>query len=221
MQKTILVTGANRGIGKAIAKILEGRDCTVVKAARKPFGGINEGWLELDITDDASVERAAIQFSEKYKSLDVLINNAAILLDRSADFMAQPLHELQETLEVNVTSTQRVTLAFLPFLKKSSEARIINMSSRAGALNSPSAFAPSYCVSKTALNGLTVQQAISLRSHGISVNCMSPGWVNTDMGGPGAPLTPEQGADTAVWLALEASHHETGKFWADRREIEW
>lgn len=93
------------------------------------------------------------------------------------------------------------------------------MSSGMGALDGLTTSAPSYCLSKLALNGVTILLAESLRTKGIAVNSMCPGWVRTDMGGASAPRSPEQGADTAIWLAADAPQDETGKFWRDRQEI--
>ena len=109
----------------------------------------------------------------------------------------------------------------LALLEKSQDARIINVSSGYGEINGLSADVPSYCLSKLALNGATIMLADALHVKGIVVNAMCPGWVRTDMGGASAPRSPEQGADTAIWLATEASHNETGKFWRDRQAISY
>jgi NAD(P)-dependent dehydrogenase (short-subunit alcohol dehydrogenase family) len=108
---------------------------------------------------------------------------------------------------------------FLPLLEKSQDARVINVSSGYGEINGLSANVPSYCLSKLALNGATIMLAEALHPQKIAVNAMCPGWVKTDMGGASAPRSPEQGADTAIWLATEASRNETGKFWRDRKVI--
>jgi NAD(P)-dependent dehydrogenase (short-subunit alcohol dehydrogenase family) len=109
----------------------------------------------------------------------------------------------------------------LPLLKKSQDARVINVSSGYGEIDGLSADVPSYCLSKLALNGATIMLADALQDRGIVVNSMCPGWVRTDMGGTSAPRSPEQGADTAIWLATEASRDKTGKFWRDRSEISY
>jgi NAD(P)-dependent dehydrogenase (short-subunit alcohol dehydrogenase family) len=114
-----------------------------------------------------------------------------------------------------------VTQAFLPFLRKAPQARIINVSSGYGALEELSPDVPSYCLSKLALNGVTLMLAKALQGDRITVNCMCPGWVRTEMGGPTAPRSVEEGADTAVWLATEASLEFTGKFFRDRKVIPW
>ena len=109
----------------------------------------------------------------------------------------------------------------LPFLEKSTDARVINVSSNMGALQDLTASAPSYCLSKFALNGATIMLSQALRSKGIAVNSIDPGWVKTDMGGVNASRSPSQGADTAIWLATEAQRNETGKFWRDRKVISY
>ncbi len=114
-----------------------------------------------------------------------------------------------------------VAQAFLPFLKKSPDARIINVSSGYGQLDGLSPQVPSYCLSKLALNGVTIMLAKMLAAEKVAVNSVCPGWVRTDMGGPDADRSVEQGADTIVWLASEAPANLTSKFFRDRKEIPW
>jgi NAD(P)-dependent dehydrogenase (short-subunit alcohol dehydrogenase family) len=125
------------------------------------------------------------------------------------------------TIQTNTLGSLEMTQAFLPYLKKSSAARIINVSSGYGQLDGLSTNVPSYCLSKLALNGVTIMLAAALKEHQIAVNSMCPGWVRTDMGGSGAPRSVQEGADTAVWLATEADQNLTGKFFRDRKEIGW
>jgi NAD(P)-dependent dehydrogenase (short-subunit alcohol dehydrogenase family) len=124
-------------------------------------------------------------------------------------------------LQTNTFGPLEMTQAFLPYLRKSSGARVVNMSSSYGQLDGLSANAPSYCLSKFALNGVTIMLAEALKGEGIAVNSMCPGWVRTDMGGSTAPRSVAEGADTAVWLATEADQKLTGKFFRDRKEIPW
>ncbi|MEO0687000.1 MAG: SDR family NAD(P)-dependent oxidoreductase, partial [Cyanobacteria bacterium J06649_11] len=124
-------------------------------------------------------------------------------------------------LNTNTFGAIRMIQELLPLLKKSSDARIVNVSSSYGEIDGLSADVPSYCLSKLALNGATIMLSQALRSEQIAVNSICPGWVKTDMGGDSAPRTPEQGADTAVWLATEAPRNETGKFWRDRKVISY
>ncbi len=218
---TALVTGASRGIGRAIALQLVARGCTVLAGVREASHA-PEGTeaLILDVSDSASIARAAAQVRATRPSLHILINNAGILRDEGTPVLDIDEGDFRDTLEVNTLGPWRVVRAFLPFMPRGG--RIINVSSSGGQMASMGSWiAPSYCISKAALNALTLQLAPPLRLEGISVNSMCPGWVRTDMGGAGATLTPEQGADTALWLALEAPASLTGKFIQKRREIDW
>jgi len=113
------------------------------------------------------------------------------------------------------------TQAFLPLLKKSAAASVINMSSGLGQLSDMADTYPAYSISKTSLNAVTRQFAATLRDAKITVNSVCPGWVKTDMGGPNAPRTVQQGADTVTWLATEAPRDLTGQFLRDRNVIPW
>ncbi len=130
------------------------------------------------------------------------------------------IDSVKSTLETNLYGPWRMIQVFLPLLKKSHEGRIINMSSGMGQFSAMSADYPAYRVSKSSLNALTLMLADELKNNGMKVNAMCPGWVRTDMGGPDAPRKVSQGADTAVWLALE-EEIPTGKFYRDRRIINW
>jgi NAD(P)-dependent dehydrogenase (short-subunit alcohol dehydrogenase family) len=218
---TALVTGAGRGIGRAIAQALAARGCRVFAGVREASHA-PEGTepLLLDVADTTSVARAAAQLRAKGERLEILINNAGILRDEGTPLLEVDEADFRDTLEVNTLGPWRVVKAFLPLMPKGG--RIINVSSSGGQMASMGGWiAPSYCTSKAALNALTLQLARALTSKGIAVNSMCPGWVRTDMGGPGATLTPAQGADTAVWLALDAPGTLTGKFIQNRREIDW
>ena len=115
-------------------------------------------------------------------------------------------------MNTNTFGVIRTTQAYLPLLEKAPAARVINVCSGLGALAGLSDDSPSYCLSKLALNGVTIMLAAALKSQGIAVNSMCPGWVRTDMGGASATRSPEQGADTAIWLAMNADFNLSGKF---------
>jgi len=222
----VLITGAARGIGFAAAKALTQRGAHVILTSRDPAraekaaSGIGCEWLCLDLTDQHSVEAAARTIDERHGSLDVLINNSAILLDHYGSLMDLTPLTLQQTLETNLIGTFRVSLAMAPLLKKSADARIINVSSGAGQLDgAPQAYAPAYSISKTALNMLTQQLAVSMP--GLVVNSMCPGWCRTEMGGPEATRSAEEGADTITWLALDAPRSLHSSFVKDRKVIAW
>ena len=225
-RKIILITGATRGIGFAAADLLTARGARVILASRdqkrsqEAAAGLGCDSLQLDITNQRSAETAVSLVENRYGRLDVLVNNSAILLDHYASLLDLKVETLRETLETNLIGTLRVARSFLPLLQKSNDPRIINLSSGAGQLDGePQAWAPAYSISKTALNMLTQQLAAALPA--VMVNSMCPGWCRTEMGGEDAPLTPEQGADTLVWLALDAPSSLRGKFVKERQVIPW
>jgi len=227
--KTILVTGANRGIGLEIVRQLASKGAKVflsarnAEAGRKAVKAIAEQveFLELDVSSDQSIEQAAREFGKVSPRLDVLINNAGIYPDAGVNVLTISRQQLVETFQTNTFGVVRVTQAFLAYLKKAGPARVINLSSGYGEIGGLTAEVPSYCLSKLGLNGVTIMLHQALHSQGISVNSVCPGWVRTDMGGPGASRSVEEGADTAVWLALEASGNLSGKPFRDRRETTW
>jgi NAD(P)-dependent dehydrogenase (short-subunit alcohol dehydrogenase family) len=224
-----LVTGGNRGIGQEIVRQLATKGWRVFLSARDPKTGARSasaikgdiGFLSLDVADDESITQAAKTFGQESDHLDVLINNAAIYPDEKFNILNAPRALLTETFQTNTFGAIRVSQAFLPFLKRAAHARIVNLSSGYGEIHGLSANVPSYCLSKLTLNGATIMLDQALSKHGIAVNSMCPGWVRTDMGGPNASLSVEEGADTAVWLATEAPHSLSGKFFRNRREISW
>lgn len=228
--KTVLITGANRGIGFETARQVATRGFHVVIGARSEQQGqkaVHElqtvgkaSLLVIDVSDSKSVALAASKF-RSIGQLDVLINNAGIYPDEGISVLAISREQLVNTFQTNTFGALEMTQAFLPYLKKSAAARVINVSSGYGQFDGLSANVPSYCLSKLALNGVTLMLSEALKEHGIAVNSMCPGWVRTDMGGSAAPRSVEEGADTAVWLATEADQNLTGKFFRDRKEIQW
>lgn len=230
--KVALITGSNRGIGRETARQLAGRGYHVVIAARSRASGeqaVEEirtaggqvSLVELDVSDSESIARAAAEFDSIASHLDVLVNNAGIYPDEGLHILTLPRQQLAATFHTNMFGPLEVTQAFLPYLRAAKQARVINVSSGYGQLDGMSPDVPSYCLSKFALNGLTIMLADALGGENIAVNAMCPGWVRTDMGGSSATRSVEQGADTAVWLADEAPQELTGKFFRDRSEIAW
>ncbi|PIG93101.1 SDR family NAD(P)-dependent oxidoreductase [Gloeocapsopsis sp. IPPAS B-1203] len=227
--KRALVTGGNKGIGFAICQgllqagfevIIAARSLDKAKAAiQKLPANASVRAVELDVTDDNSIHRAAEQLSQD--GLDVLVNNAGVYPDQGVNILNVSRSILQQAMSTNTFGPIHVTQAFLPLLQKAKLARVINVSSGYGELGGLSADVPSYCLSKLALNGATIMLAEALQSQGIAFYAMCPGWVKTDMGGENAPRSPEQGADTAIWLATEASPDLSGKFFRDRQEISY
>jgi NAD(P)-dependent dehydrogenase (short-subunit alcohol dehydrogenase family) len=174
----------------------------------------------MDLIDQVSIDAAVKQVSASVPHLDVLVNNAAILLDHYEGLMSLAPKTLSETLEANVVGTLRVTQAFVPLLRRAKAPRIINVSSGAGQLDGePQAWAPAYSISKTAVNMLTQQLTAALPE--ISANAMCPGWCRTEMGGQEAPRSAEEGAQTITWLALDAPHTLRGGFYRDREPLAW
>src|SRR5204863_5980729 len=152
--------------------------------------------------------------------LDVLVNNAGIMLDEDKDVLKISADAFEKTLRTNTLGALLVSQAFVPFLKKSDAPRIVNVSSGGGQLaDGADGWAPAYCISKTAVNGVTVQFAAKLPN--FAVNSVCPGWVRTDMGGSNATRSIAEGASGIVWLAVEAPQRETGKFFRDRKIIPW
>lgn len=226
-----MVTGANKGIGYEIARQLAEKGLRVFVGARKVTEGkqaakaIAKGsgsaeFIEIDVSDRSSIERAAKAVASRADRLDVLVNNAGVLLDGNG--IAEVDDDIfLRTLTTNTLGPIRVTQTFLPLLLKGTRASVINLSSGLGQLSEMGETYPAYSISKTALNAVTRQFAAALRDKGIAVNSVCPGWVKTDMGGPNAPRTVQQGADTVTWLATEAPRDLTGQFVRDRQTIPW
>ena len=229
--KTALVTGANKGIGREVARQLAAKGFHVFVGARDQRAGRKAAdevgkqggsatFLEIDVSDNSSVVAAADTFAKAADHLDVLVNNAGIIADGDDAILDISDDLLRKTLETNTLGPLRVTREFVPFLKNSKAPRVINVSSAGGQLTGGvDGWAPAYCISKTALNGVTSQLATALPN--FAVNSVCPGWVRTEMGGQNATRSVEEGADTIVWLATDAPQELTGKFLRDRKEIPW
>ena len=222
--KTVLITGAYRGLGHEVARQLSARGWKVIVTARRREQGAaaaarlkNASFVELDINNDAGAAAAAKTVPE----LDVLINNAAIIEDGDQDILTMRPELVSRTIATNALGTLQVTQAFVSHLLKSSAGRIVNVSSGAGQLSDMGTWSPAYSISKTTLNAITCIFAAALKDKGIAVNSVCPGWCRTEMGGPSAPRSVEQGADGIVWLAADAPQDKTGLFWRDREIIPW
>ena len=184
-----LVTGGNRGIGLEVCRQLAAQrprgDPRVARPGegREAVAARARAVVQLDVADGESVRRAAAEI----EALDILVNNAAILYDTWARAATADLDEVHEALETNLFGAWRTTQAFLPHLRRSAHARVVNVSSESGSLNGMSGGTPAYSVSKAGLNALTRILAAELRGDGILVNAVCPGWTDTDMGQGGRP----------------------------------
>ncbi len=236
-QRTALVTGANKGIGFEVARqlaregfrvFLGARDQEAGKAAAEKLnqesrsagnGEVSSSPRSISPTRKASGARPK-NLRKQSDRLDALINNAGILLDEDKDMLKITAEMFETTLRTNTLGALLVSQAFVPFLRKSDNPRIVNVSSGGGQLTEGAdGWAPAYCISKTALNGVTVQLAAALPD--FAVNSVCPGWVRTDMGGANATRSVAEGASGVVWLACEAPQSLTAKFVRDRKVIPW
>ncbi|MFD5716734.1 SDR family NAD(P)-dependent oxidoreductase [Streptomyces sp. NPDC127036] len=220
-----LVTGANRGIGREVARRLAAEGHTVYLTARSAkgaadaaaaIGGRDVRPLRLDVTSDDDVTAAARDIG----ALDVLINNAAITYDTWQRAVSADLDVVREAAETNLYGPWRLTRALLPHLRASAHPRVVNVSSEAASLTSMGGGTPAYAASKVALNALTRMFAAELRSDGILVNAVCPGWVATDMGGAGGRPV-EEGAAGVLWAATLPDDGPTGGFFRDGRPLPW
>ncbi len=230
--RVAVVTGANRGIGLEVARQLTLRGFTTVLGARNmqkgeeaarslQQGGLNVIPVRLDVTDQQSIDAAKRLVEEQFGKLDVLINNAAILYDEWQRAENANLDTVREAFETNTLGPWRMCQAFIPLLRKSKHARIVNVSSESGSLAVMGGGTPAYSVSKVALNALTRMLADELRSAHVLVNSVCPGWVATEMGGPDAPRTVEEGAASVIWAATLSDDGPTGGFFRDGAPLAW
>lgn len=228
--KAALVTGGNRGIGFEICRQLAKAEFTVLLTARDKEKGkeavkklenedLQIDFHKLDVTDPTSIDEIVSYIKKTYGKLDVLINNAGILIDSRETILNVEMDTIRKTMETNFIGPFKLIQVLIPLLKESRDGRIINISSGMGSFSEEMSGSPAYSISKTALNALTFKMSMHLPKE-IKIYSMSPGWVKTDMGGPYAPRTLEEGADTAVWLST-AKNIPTGKFYRDRKEIPW
>lgn len=229
---TILVTGANKGIGLEVCRQLARLNHRVILSARSVERGeaavaqlkkekLNVEFLQLDTSDEASISRAAADLAKRVPALNVLINNAAILQTWMGTIVDVTAKELRETFDTNVVGPILLTQALLPLLEAGKPARVINVSSQLGSVTQMTDGWPGYGISKAALNAATRKLAAALESRGISVNAASPGWVKTDMGTENATLTLEQGGRNIARLVTDFAPDITNKFLQEHGEYPW
>jgi NAD(P)-dependent dehydrogenase (short-subunit alcohol dehydrogenase family) len=226
--RVAVVTGANRGIGREIARQLAHQGMQVMLTARDAAKAeavaaeLRASQLlvkahQLNVTDPASVTRLATDLER----VDVLVNNAGAYYDTDEETSTADLALVQAALDVHLLGPWRLCEAFIPRMREQRYGRIVNVSSGAGSFAETGSGTPAYSVAKAAQNMLTLKLATELHGSGILVNAACPGWVRTEMGGAGAPKSVAQGADTPVWLATLPDDGPTGGFFRDRHPIAW
>ncbi|MBL8166494.1 MAG: SDR family NAD(P)-dependent oxidoreductase [Anaerolineae bacterium] len=235
-----LVTGANRGIGLEVARQLGQQGMTVIVTARDQqkadsaaqeliAEGLNVIARTVDVSDDSSVRALAEDLNTQFGHLDVLVNNAAAYVDWTETASSADLGAVQTVLETNLFGAWRMTQALLPLLRKSSAARVVNVSSGAGShgdtqsgLRTNRGAVASYGISKAALNALTVKFAVELEGSGILVNATCPGLTATAPGMEAMGARPVvDGARSVVWAALLPDDGPTGGFFRDGQSLPW
>lgn len=224
--KVALVTGGNRGIGLAIVKGLAERGFDVVLGCRDisqgEFAASNIGAnvvaVELDLSTHEARQEALARISKRFPKVDVLINNAGVLEESS--FAQLSSEALMSSMQTNAFAAFELTQYYANQMASNGYGRIVNISSGWGAFSDGLTGPAAYSISKATLNAMT---KVAANSYGgdIKINAMCPGWVRTDMGGMSATRSPEEGAETAIWLAMLGSDAPTGQFFRDQKQIDW
>lgn len=229
--KVALITGGGAGIGRCTAELFARAGMCVAVAeisgeraeetrAALLAAGCDSLVVQTDVRDGGQTQRLLDDVATRFGRLDVLVNNAAIHYDPSARALTPDWTVIREAFETNVFGAWRVAVAFAPLLGASGHGRLVNVSSEGGSLASMGAGAPAYSTSKATLNALTRILAAEFRSAGVLVNSVCPGWVATDMGGPGGcPVA--QGAAGIVWAATLPDDGPTGGFFRDGKSLSW
>jgi NAD(P)-dependent dehydrogenase (short-subunit alcohol dehydrogenase family) len=228
-RRVALVTGASRGIGREVARQLAGpphgfrlvvtsRKRRAAEAAAREIGGGAIGH-PFEASESESIRALADFVKREAGRLDVLVNNAGVLLGEGANILSIPEAAFEESWCANALGPLLLTRVLAPLLQRSDAPRVVNVSSGAGQISSMTTYAPAYSISKAALNAITVMLSAALPD--AKVNCVDPGWVRTDMGGQDAPRSVEEGAATIVWLATLPASGPTGGYFRDRKRIAW
>ncbi|MEM8487539.1 MAG: SDR family NAD(P)-dependent oxidoreductase [Bacteroidota bacterium] len=230
-KKIVLVTGGNRGIGFEVCRQLADLGYRVMQTARTqqkamsavqrlaaPGRTLEPLALEVNSLKDAKNALKTIQ--NLHGRLDGLVNNAAIDYDTDQRVLTADLDRVRRVFETNTLSVWQLTQTLLPLLKKSASGRIVNVSSSAGAWDSLRAGTPAYSLSKVGLNALTIMMADALQQTNILVNAICPGWVATDMGGPGGGPV-DKGAKSVIWGITLPNDGPRGGFFRHGKAISW
>ncbi|WP_343746355.1 SDR family oxidoreductase [Chitinophaga sp.] len=239
--KTVLITGANKGIGLETARQLAQQGCFVYIGSRDLGNGqkavealtaaglSNVAAVQLDVTDADSISQAKDAISRQTGSLDVLINNAGIAGAQPQQLAGDSMQNLRDLFETNFFGMVQTTQIMLPLLKQSAAPSIINVSSEVGSLTMNTAsdrranwtLYSAYGATKTAVNAFTVMLANELRDGRFTVNSVTPGYTATDLNGFQGFKTAAEGAKPIVELAMSADRTATGKFFNDSGEVSW
>ncbi|WP_342045235.1 SDR family oxidoreductase [Bacillus sp. OTU530] len=231
-KQVALVTGGNRGIGYELVKQLALKGFKVILTSRNAENGheaaqklkqsdLDVSFVVMSVDNQESIHQAAIIVNDRYGRLDVLINNAGVYLDGNQKLLNMEPSILEKTMATNFFGAYHVIRSFIPLMEKQGYGRIINISSEYGAMSEMSyQGVGAYKLSKLALNGLTRLVAAEINGD-IKINAVDPGWVSSDMGGPSAPKTPKQAAESILWLATIGPEGPNGEFFRDEKQIEW
>ncbi len=238
-RKIAVVTGANKGIGFEICRQLLQQNCHVLLTARDEHRGRQAveqlaepgariEFFQLDVTRQDHVDSLGDTLQRQYGRCDILVNNAGIFPDPRNDLenewpslLTASIDDVQKGIETNTYGTLRLCQMAVPMMQKAGYGRIVNISSGMGQLSDMNGCCPGYRISKTGVNVITRILADELQDENILINSMCPGWVKTDLGGPGATRELAEGADTAIWLATLPDDGPSGLFFRDRTPIPW
>jgi NAD(P)-dependent dehydrogenase (short-subunit alcohol dehydrogenase family) len=231
-KRTAVVTGANRGIGLEICRGLADLGHRVILSSRNEAAGLKAVaklqngnreilYHQLDVTDQESILRLRDFVVSRFGAADILVNNAAILPDQFGRILEVMPGRFFTALETNTLGPLMLCQAFIPIMRAHHYGRVINVSSGAGQIENMVDDMPAYRLSKIALNGLTLMLAKSLMGTNVLVNAACPGWVRSDMGGPNADRSLEEGAEGILWLATLPDGGPSGGFFRDRNPIPW
>jgi NAD(P)-dependent dehydrogenase (short-subunit alcohol dehydrogenase family) len=229
MKRTALITGGNRGIGLAIARqlgelgnsvLIGSRDLRSGEDAASSLrqSGVDATPIQIDLNSAAGIDAAVRKITQSGLAVDVLVNNAGVLHEKPLLELTDA--EIAESISVHMTGPLRLIRALVPGMISRGYGRIVNVSSGWGSFAEGMGGPGAYGFTKAALNAITVRLSKELPP-AVKVNAMCPGWVRTRMGGASATRSPDEGADTAVWLATLPQDGPTGGFFRDRKPIAW
>lgn len=227
MQKVVIITGANRGLGLETARQMAELDYQVILTSRDEKKGeetardLGVRFHPLDVISAKSIAALLGFVEQEFGRLDVLINNAGVFLDEKQGILDVPEESLRATLETNTFGPLMLARAFIPMMIAQNYGRIVNVSSGMGEIGDLNNYGPSYRLSKLALNGITLMLANAVKGKNVLVNAVCPGWVRTDMGGPDAERDLKTGASGIVWAATLPDEGPRGEFFRDGEKIDW